>query len=62
MNSMADYTSFSDRASAINHRAQTGGWIFSVEGSSEHICFSPRFTPTAIFTHHATKGLSGSLL
>lgn len=55
------FAGFQSTDAAKAHRAQHGGWIFvSEEGGPTW--FAPAFTPSAIFSHHVTKGLSGKLI
>lgn len=45
------------------HRNQYGGWIFLPAGGERHpIWFNTEFTPSVIFTHPLTAGMSGRLL
>ena len=57
-----EYAAFSNHDKALQHRAQHGGWVFASEGDDHcFIWFSLAFTPSKIFNHRATKGLSGQL-
>lgn len=49
-------------ADAQAHRAQHGGWVFLPNDVRHPIWFNTEFTPSAIFTHHITAGMSGRLL
>lgn len=40
----------------------TGGWIFAPDDNSLVVLFPPHVTPSAIFNHKLTRGLSGSLI
>jgi hypothetical protein len=46
---------------AQDWRHEHGGWIFDSEGGPA-LWFALGFTPSAIFTHPATSGLSGKLM
>lgn len=56
-----DYAAFSTPEQAKAHRAANGGWLF-VSDNTVVIWFRLGFTPSTIFVHKATAGLSGKLI
>jgi hypothetical protein len=55
-----DYASFNTLEQAKAHRANNGGWLFVSDDSV--IWFKLGFTPSTIFLHKATSGMSGRLI
>ena len=56
-----DYAAFSTIEQAKAHRANNnGGWLFVSDNAV--IWFRLGFTPSTIFVHKATAGLSGKLI
>ena len=55
-----NYAAFSTIEQAKAHRANNGGWLFVSDNIV--LWFRLGFTPSAIFTHKATAGLSGKLI
>lgn len=55
------YIGFETLEGAKSHRSGHGGWIFVPETGSP-IWFSLGFTPTTIFRHSATGGMTGLLV
>jgi hypothetical protein len=55
-----DYAAFNTLELAKEHRRNNGGWIFDAGHTA--IWFRLGFTPSKIFTHKATEGMSGRLL
>jgi len=58
------YGAFDTLDTAKLHRDTHGGWIFLPEGdgSAYPIWFSLTFTPSMIFCHRLTRGMSGKLV
>lgn len=56
-----EYAQFSSLAEAIKHRDQHGGWLFLVD-EGPVFWFAPKFTPTQICQHRATRAYSGKLI
>jgi hypothetical protein len=52
---------FEDVEDAKDWRHKHGGWIFASDGKPV-IWFAMGFTPSTIFTHPVTNGMSGKLL
>ena len=51
------------QARDYRHEHGTGGWIFAPEDETVPCAlFPPEMTPTAIFNHALTRGLSGTLI
>lgn len=55
-----DYAAFSTIEQAKAHRSANGGWLFVSDNTV--IWFRLGFTPSTIFVHKATAGLSGKLI
>jgi len=60
---MQTFRTFPNTQAARDYRHVngTGGWIFVPE-NGDPILFPPDMTPSAIFNHYLTKGMSGKLL
>lgn len=54
------FSCFGTLPEAVRFRKQNGGWVFSAE-DGQVFWFSLSFTPSAILTHPALRGLSGKL-
>lgn len=55
-----DYAAFSTIEASKAHRKNHGGWIF--DAGNIFIWFRLGFTPSTIFMHPATAGMSGKLI
>jgi len=61
---MLVYREFPNAQAARDYRHTngTGGWIFEANGTGAVYLFPPEMTPSAIFRHPLTRGLSGRLI
>ncbi|MAG68211.1 MAG: hypothetical protein CMK74_20435 [Pseudomonadales bacterium] len=54
------HAGFKNLEAALDYRSSRGGWVFHTE-RGDALWFDPAHTPTTIFQHQATRGLSGKL-
>jgi|FLOH01.1.fsa_nt_gi hypothetical protein len=61
---MGTFITFETTQAARDHRHSfgTGGWIFASDDRKIIILFPPDMSPSSIFNHQLTKGLSGDLI